>query len=154
MSSQLPRKGLTMNFPVRRRRGAVTCGPSENLVNFTHLIYGLHSVSVVIGLAGSATVLGAFVFGIPSLIAVILNYARRSEVAGTYLDSHFEWQIRTFWLAALWGVLSLVVTVALIISIVGLLIYWIPVAVVGLWIGYRVLRGWIALSAGRPMPIT
>ncbi|MGB0127262.1 MAG: hypothetical protein WBP72_06450 [Rhodocyclaceae bacterium] len=149
-----------MSLPVPRsrarprpRRGAVIEGPSENLVNFTHLIYALHSLSVLIGVASSATVLGAFVFGVPSLIAVILNYARRSDANGTYLDSHFEWQIRTFWWAVLWGLLSLIVTFALIVSIIGLLVYWLPMAVVGLWVGYRVLRGWIALSAGRPMPI-
>jgi uncharacterized membrane protein len=127
--------------------------PNENLLNFTHLIYALHGLSVLIGVATSATVLGAFVFGVPSLIAVILNYARRADVEGTYLDSHFEWQIRTFWWAVLWGLLSLIVTFALIVSIIGMLVYWVPVAVVGLWVGYRVLRGWIALSAGRPMPI-
>ncbi len=49
----------------------------------------------------------------------------------------------------LWGVIALLVTLVLIVSIVGILIYWLPILVVGLWIGYRVIRGWLALKEGR-----
>lgn len=127
--------------------------PRQGLINLTNLIYALHALSVVIGIAGSATVVGAFIFGIPSLVAVILNYAKRGDVRGTYLESHFSWQIRTFWWAVVWALLSLLITLLLILSIVGILIYWLPVAVVGLWIGYRVIRGWLALSSRREMPM-
>jgi uncharacterized membrane protein len=44
-------------------------------------------------------VLGSFLFGWPSIIAVIINYVKRSEARGTWLESHFDWQIRTFWFA-------------------------------------------------------
>jgi uncharacterized membrane protein len=131
--------------------GEVVDVPSPGLINLTHLIYVLHALSVVIGIAGSATVVGSFVFGLPSIVAVILNYVKRSDVRGTYLDSHFSWQIRTFWWAVLWGLVALVVTLVLIATIVGILLYWLPIAVVGVWIGYRVIRGWLALRDARPI---
>jgi len=125
--------------------------PSDGLINLTHLIYLLHAVSVVIGIAGSATVVGSFVFGLPSIVAVILNYVKRSDVRGTYLDSHFSWQIRTFWWAVLWGLIALAIALVLIVSIIGILVYWLPIGVVGIWIGYRVIRGWLALRGARPI---
>jgi uncharacterized membrane protein len=129
--------------------GDVVNVPSDGLIKLTHVIYALHALSVVIGVAGSASVVSSFVFGLPSIVAVILNYIKRGDVRGTYLDSHFSWQIRTFWWAVLWGVIALLVTLVLIVSIVGILIYWLPIVVVGLWIGYRVIRGWLALKEGR-----
>ena len=120
----------------------------DPMLTVTHLIYGLHALSVLVGVAGSATVLGSFVGGLPSIIAVIINYVKRSEVRGSWLDSHFSWQIRTFWYAALWIVLSF----GLFVTLIG-----IPLAVVlaigaSLWVIYRVARGWLALKDGRPMP--
>src|SRR2546430_8822321 len=76
--------------------------PSEGLITLAHVIYALHAFSALTGLASSVLVLTAFLTGWPSIIAVILNYAKRSEVRGTWLDSHFGWQIRTFWDALLW----------------------------------------------------
>lgn len=137
----------TSGSPIRD----VVTVPSDGLVKLTHLIYALHAASVVIGIAGSATVVGSFVFGLPSIVAVILNYVKRSDVRGTYLDSHFGWQIRTFWWAVLWGLVALIVTLVLVVSIIGIIIYWLPILVVGIWIGYRVIRGWLALKDGRPI---
>src|ERR1700704_5820218 len=76
--------------------------PSEGMITLAHVIYALHAFSALTGLASSVLVLTAFLTGWPSIIAVILNYAKRSEVRGTWLDSHFGWQIRTFWFAVLW----------------------------------------------------
>ena len=127
--------------------------PPESLVKFTHLIYALHTASIVIGISTSATVIGAFVFGIPSIIAVILNYARRGEARGTYLESHFRWQIRTFWFAMLWGGVSVFLILLLAISVVGLLLVWLPVLLVGGWVIYRIIRGWLALNDGRDVGV-
>jgi len=110
-----------------------------------HVIYALHAVAVVIGVAGAASVAGAFVFGVPSLFAVILNYVKRSDVRGTWLDSHYRWQIRTFWFTALW----LLVYGLLIITIIFIPIAWLLIVVLGLWVSYRVIRGWLALSGRR-----
>jgi len=123
--------------------------PDDSLVRYTHVIYALHAASLVIGIAGVATVVGAFLFGWPSLIAVILNYVKRSDVRSTWLESHFRWQIRTFWFGLLWVALCGLFIVATLG--VGLLIAWIPLGVVGPWFIYRIVRGWLALMERRPM---
>ena len=90
-----------------------------------------------------------FVSGFPSIAAVIVNYVKRSEARGTYLESHFRWQIRTFWYGLLWAVLC-VAFVVLTFGI-GVIVVWIPLAILTFWFIYRVGRGWSALSANRPM---
>jgi uncharacterized membrane protein len=123
--------------------------PAPSLVTWTHAIYALHAISLVTGIVGAVTVVGAFLTGWPSLIAVILNYVKRGDVQATWLESHFRWQIRTFWFGLLWValcVLFIVVTLG-----VGLLIAWIPLGIVGLWFIYRIVRGWLALLDRRPM---
>ena len=127
-------------------------GVDPGLVNYTHLIYGLHAVSAVIGMLTAASVVGAFIFGLPSIVAVIMNYVKRGDVRGTWLESHFRWQIRTFWFAALWVVLAFVASAPLMLIWVGIFTFGIAVAIVGLWVVYRVVRGWIALKDGRPLP--
>jgi uncharacterized membrane protein len=121
--------------------------PDSGLVAWTHLIYGLHAVSVLTGILTSVTVVGAFVFGWPSIIAVILNYIKRGDARGTYLESHFSWQIRTFWYALAWTVLSWL----LIITIIGIPFAWLLLLGVSVWVAYRVLRGWLALRDGKPL---
>lgn len=118
-----------------------------SLVNLTHLIYGLHAIAVVVGVSSSATIAGGFVFGVPSLLAVFLNYWMRSEVRGTWLESHFRWQIRTFWFTLLWlGVYGLFV-----ITIIGIPIALGLIVILGFWVAYRVIRGWLALLKLRPL---
>lgn len=121
------------------------------LITYTHVIYALHSLSAAIGVLGAASIVGSFVFGVPSIIAVIMNYARRSEVRGTWLDSHFGWQIRTFWYALLLTVIVFVLSGPLMLIVVGFLTAAAGVFVIGLWIVYRVIRGWLALKDGRPV---
>jgi uncharacterized membrane protein len=123
--------------------------PSPSLLRWTQVIYGLHAVSLLTGILGAATVVGAFLTGWPSIIAVILNYVKRSEARGTWLESHFRWQIRTFWFGLLW--ISLCVLFIVATLGIGILVAWVPMAVVGLWFIYRIVRGWLALSDGRPM---
>jgi uncharacterized membrane protein len=101
------------------------------------------------GIIGAATVVGAFLTGWPSIIAVILNYVKRSDVRGTWLESHFRWQIRTFWYGLLW-VLPCVLFIVITFG-VGIVIAWLPLAIVSVWFVYRILRGWLALRDGRSM---
>ncbi|HXD18599.1 MAG TPA: hypothetical protein VE967_16710 [Gemmatimonadaceae bacterium] len=122
---------------------------SGSLFNWTQGIYALHAFSLLTGIVGAATVVGAFLTGWPSLIAVILNYVKRRETRGTWLESHFRWQIRTFWYGLLWVGLCLLFVV-LTLGI-GLLIAWLPLGIVAIWFVYRVVRGWLALRDGRPM---
>jgi uncharacterized membrane protein len=123
--------------------------PGPSLVRITHVIYGLHAFSLLTGIIGTATVVGMFLTGWPSIIAVILNYVKRGEARGTWLDSHFRWQLRTFWFGLLW--VSLCVLFVVITLGIGLLIAWLPLAVVGIWFIYRIARGWLQLADRRPM---
>jgi uncharacterized membrane protein len=121
----------------------------EGLVAWTHVIYALHAVSVVIGMTTAAFIVTAFVFGLPSIVAVVLNYVKRSEARGTFLESHFRWQIRTFWFTLLWCVIGGV----LFATVIGVILA-IPLFVaVGLWVIYRVVRGWLALKDGRAIAV-
>jgi len=124
--------------------------PSEaSLITWTNVIYLLHAFSLLSGILGAATVIGAFLVGWPSIIAVILNYVKRNDARGTWLESHFRWQIRTFWFGLLWTmvcVLFVIMTLGL-----GILIAWMPLAFITIWFIYRIVRGWIALNARRPM---
>jgi uncharacterized membrane protein len=112
-----------------------------------HIVYGLHSLAIALGIAGSATVIGGFVGSVPSIVAVIINYLKRGGARGSWAASHYRWQIRTFWFALLW----LVVAVLLIVTVVGA-----PVGLgllVGLtvWLIYRIARGWLRLIDRRRM---
>ncbi|MFO7277120.1 MAG: hypothetical protein DIU56_008820 [Pseudomonadota bacterium] len=137
------------HIPTAQSGSAPTVDPS--LVTYTHVIYALHTLSILIGLTSAATVVGAFIFGIPSIIAVIMNYARQSAVRGTYLESHFRWQIRTFWYAALWLLVIGAISFVLIFILIGFATWFIGIAAVTIWVIYRIARGWIALRDGRPM---
>jgi uncharacterized membrane protein len=129
-----------------------TAAPTDpSLVNYTHLIYGLHALAALIGVSSAATIAGSFIFGVPSIVAVIMNYARQSETRGTFLESHFRWQIRTFWYAALMSLIVWAVSIPLMIVIVGFGTLYIGLALIGLWLIYRVVRGWLALRDRRPM---
>ena len=122
-----------------------------SLVSYTHIIYALHSLSVLIGVTSIVTIAGAFVFGFPSIIAVIMNYARRSEVRGSYLESHFRWQINTFWFALLWVVVIFAISVPLMLIAIGFFTAWLGCVCLGIWVVYRILRGWLALRDHRPV---
>jgi uncharacterized membrane protein len=85
-----------------------------------------------------------FLVGVTFLAAVILNYIKLEDVRGTLYESHFRWQIRTFWWGLLWG-------------LIGVLTIWVAVgflilAVNTIWVIYRILKGWLNLSEGKPMP--
>ena len=130
-----------------------TAGPAPSLVTLTNVVYALHAVSLVVGAFGAATVVGSFLFGWPSIIAVIINYVKRADVRGTYLESHFRWQIRTFWYALLWAVLAAVISLLLTPVLIGFLTWPVMMFALGVWAIYRVARGWLALREGKPMPV-
>jgi uncharacterized membrane protein len=143
---------------------------------YTHLMYALHALAGFIGVTSSATIAGAFVFGLPSIIAILMNYARRDAVRGSWIESHFLWQARTFWIALvlLVGLFAIALVLA-VIGVLGLLLtpftggasavgagvsfagaylaLTVGAFVTGLWILYRVIRGWMALRDGRAMNV-
>ncbi len=123
----------------------------DSLVIWTKVVYALHAFSLLTGIIGTATVVGAFLTGWPSIIAVVLNYIKRSEACGTWLESHFRWQIRTFWFGLLW--ISLCGAFIIATLGIGLLFVWLPITLVGLWFVYRIVRGWVTLGDRRPMSV-
>ena len=126
----------------------------RGLVDYTHWIYALHSLSVLSALLTTRAVALRFAFGLPSIVAVIMNYARRSETHGTWLESHFRWQIRTFWYAWLWILVSLIIAMPLVLLAgLGFFIGLLGLGLVGLWVIYRIVRGWLSLRDGSPMPL-
>ena len=107
-----------------------TAAPQEAaLRRLTAIVYGLQ-------LAGYFT-------GISPLIGVIIYYVKRDAVAGTWLESHFRWQIRTFWITLAWSVVG----IALLLVVIGFFV----LGVAAMWFLYRAIKGWMELSEGRPM---
>jgi uncharacterized membrane protein len=127
--------------------------PDASLVKLTHVTYALHALGLAIGAFGASTVIGAFVFGWPSIIAVIINYVKRGDARGTWLESHFRWQIRTFWFALLWVLVVGIVGALLTIVIIGFAVWAIGLLALGLWAIYRIARGWLRLNDRQPMPL-
>lgn len=127
--------------------------PPPSLINVAHAVYGLHALSLVIGAFGAATIVGAFLFGWPSIVAVILNYVKRADARGTWLESHFRWQIRTFWFALAWAIVVAVVSALLAIVVIGFATWVVGLIALGIWAIYRIARGWLRLLERQPMPI-
>ena len=97
--------------------------------NITQLIYALYAVSLLVG--------------VTFFVAIVLNYVKRDDVVGTIYESHFRWQIRTFWFNLLWGVVGFVT----MFIIIGFVIW----GVAYIWFIYRVVKGWLRMSEGKPM---
>src|SRR5256886_435079 len=109
----------------------------ESLLSYTHVMYALHSLAVLIGVTTFHTIVGSFIGSLPSIVAVVMNYARRSATHGTFIESHFRWQLRTFWFSVLWACVS---------GLVMLTIIGIPAGLVGLlalagWVGFPPVGG-------------
>ena len=138
-----------MTLPTPPHARATFPAHEASLIAWTQAIYALHAFSLVMGIVGAATIVGAFLTGWPSIIAIILNYVKRGDVRGTWLDSHFSWQIRTFWFGLLW--VSLCVLFVIFTLGLGILIAWLPLGFVSVWFVCRILRGWLALNGRKPM---
>ncbi len=129
--------------------GPQPTAPAPSLVTLCHVTYALHALGLAIGAFGASTVIGSFLFGWPSIIAVILNYIKRGDAQGTWLASHFDWQIRTFWLALFWATAIFLAGLILAIVIIGFAIWVLGLLVLGIWAIYRIARGWLRLKDGR-----
>jgi len=99
----------------------------KKLKDLAQLVYILQALSLLVGLT--------------SVAAVIVNYLKRDEVRGTYLESHFNWQIKTFW----WMLAGLVIGSLLTVVLIGFLV----LLVVWIWYIYRIVKGWLALNDSR-----
>jgi uncharacterized membrane protein len=131
---------------------ATTVTVDPRLVSWTHWMYALHALAILIGVVTSASIVGKFVFGLPSIIAVIMNYLRRSEARGTWLEPHFRWQLRTFWISAAVYFGSLLLFGPLVFVLIGIPLLILAWVLIGIWATYRIARGWLALRDGRTLP--
>ena len=121
--------------------------PMPSVLSVAHLVYALHTLAIVVGIVGAATVIGSFVGSLPSIVAVILNYVKRGEARGTWIASHYRWQIRTFWFTLLWALIGWGLVLTIIGAVVG-----VPILIaLTLWLMYRIGRGWLRLRDRRPM---
>jgi len=95
----------------------------------TNLVYLLQAIAIFTAL--------------PFFIAVIINYIKIDDVTGTLSESHFRWQIRTFWYSLLWGIIGAILT------FVG--IGYVILGINYIWIIYRIIKGWLRLNDGQEM---
>jgi uncharacterized membrane protein len=121
--------------------------PLPSVLTVANLVYGLHAFAIVVGLAGAATVIGSFIMSVPSIVAVVCNYVKRGDAQGTWVASHYRWQIRTFWYSIFW----VVVAGLMFVTVVGIPFAFAILGGVTLWLGYRILKGWLRLADRRPM---
>ena len=128
---------------------AAPASPSEGMVTLAHVLYGLHGFSALMGMLGPVLIVTSFLSGWPSIIAVIINYVKRGDARGTWLDSHFGWQIRTFWFALLFFLVG-GIAFATLLGIPVAIVIWIGT---GIWVLYRIVRGWMGLTEKKAMPL-
>ncbi len=133
---------------------ATTVAVDPRHVSYTHIMYALHAASIVIGIVSTALIVTAFLFGLPSIVAVIMNYVRRAEVRGTWLESHFRWQLRTFWIGVVTFFAATLLFGPFAIILIGIPPLLLSYFLIGIWVAYRVARGWLSLNKGRGMPNT
>lgn len=136
-----------MSAPSTEIASRATIVPPPSAVSVANIVYALHSFAIVVGFVGAATIIGSFLGSVPSIAAVVLNYAKRSDARGTWLYSHYRWQIRTFWFALFW----LIASTLLIVTVVGAPFGFAILGGLTLWLIYRIGRGWMRLRDERPM---
>ena len=101
----------------------------RSLRNLTQVVYILYALS--------------YFTGITAIVGIIINYVKKDDVAGTWLESHFRWQMRTFWYGLLWAVIGAITT----LIGVGFAILFANFC----WIIYRIVKGWLNLNDNKPM---
>lgn len=129
------------------------------LIIINHVTYALYLFSF-------------FTVGLTWLVAIIINYVKRSDAQGTWLESHFDWQINTFWYVIIMAfIATMLILVGLpagfaglasddptssfsLLSLSGLLVFaggafWFFIIC---WHLYRIIRGWLHLVSRRTVP--
>ncbi len=102
-----------------------------SLKSLTTVVYALYALSLVVG--------------VTAIVAIVLNYIKKDDARGTWLESHFTWQIRTFWWSVVWFVLGSIT--------VFILIGWVVLGVAYVWFIYRIAKGWLNLNDNKPMAL-
>ena len=126
--------------------------PSSSLVSSTLLVYALFGAAAVIGLVSSGFPLISPLMGLIGIIGLILAYVRRSDAAGTWLESHYRWLIRTFWFSFLWGIIGGLVLVTLGLILIGIPIAFMIWIAATIWVLYRLIRGYVLFKDNKAIP--
>jgi len=121
--------------------------PLPSVLTVANIVYALHAFAIVVGVMGTATVVGSFVGSVPSILAVVLNYIKRSDARGTWAESHYRWQIRTFWFSIVWVIFAGV----LFVTLIGIPFAFAILGILAIWLAYRIGKGWLRLRDRRPM---
>ena len=118
-----------------------TASPGRSLEDekrLAHVLYILHA-------------LAPFTAWLLAVIAIVLGMAKRDDVRGTWLDSHFSWLSRTFWWGLLWIVVCGLVTALMFFTLLLIPLMWLPFTLLFIWYLYRVIKGWLRLNDARPV---
>jgi uncharacterized membrane protein len=138
---------------MRMSNTSMTLEANPGLERVAHIVYALHALGLGVGAFGAASVLGSFLFGWPSIIAVVLSYWYRGQASGTWLESHYRWSIRTFWFALVWAALVGIISAPLTLIVIGFGTWALGMAILGVWAIYRIARGWLRLNSHQAMPV-
>lgn len=117
-------------LPTQSFQSAADSERLSGLRTLTHVLYGLYALHWLTG-------------GITGLIAIIINYVKRGDVAGTPYADHFEWQIRTFWRA----LIAYVIGFALAFVFIGFVVMF----ATWIWTLYRIIKGWLYLNDNKAL---
>ncbi len=150
------------NYPINNNndsnqaKDTMNSDKHRSLITYNHITYLLYVVSY-------------FTAGLLWIVPIVMNYAKRHDADGSWLATHFDWQIKTFWYSIVWFVLGIVIIAfalggfgvsmltdssnnmaigSVLLAGVGLLIMLFTF----IWHLYRIIRGWIALTDNRPVP--
>lgn len=104
--------------------------PLDSLIKLTHIVYLLQALIFVTG-------------PLTYVIALIVNYVKVDDIRGSWLESHFRWQIRTFWYSLIGFILG-VITLYIIVG-------WFILVGTSIWVIYRIVKGWLYLYEKRPI---
>ena len=121
-------------------------------INAALLVYALFAIAALIGVASHGFPLFAPLMGVVGIVAIIIAYVKRDEAAGSWLASHFTWQVRTFWWSLLWAMVGALVLVTLGLILIGIPIAFAIWAADTIWVIYRVVRGYLLFHESRPVP--
>jgi uncharacterized membrane protein len=121
-------------------------------ITATLVVYALFAITAIGGVIASGIVVFAPLFALAGIVGVIVAYVKRGEARGTWVESHLDWLISTFWWSLLWSVLVAVIGGLLMLVLIGFLIVPVGLAIVSIWVIYRVVRGYLAFNKSEPLP--
>ena len=116
------------------------------------IVYALYGIAAIGGVISSGLVMFAPLVAIAGIVGIVIAYVKRDEARGTWLASHFDWLIATFWWSLVWSLIVGVVGGILILVLVGLIIIPVGLAIVSIWVIYRVVRGYLAFNRSEALP--